>query len=75
MKSKWRPIKTAPKDRVVLLFGSQRPCELIRADGKFVFSGYWDHLDAAWCATGTTYCGPFYKPTHWQPLPAPPGAD
>lgn len=24
---------------------------------------------------GSTWTGPFYDPTHWQPLPAPPSKD
>jgi hypothetical protein len=75
--SAWQPIETAPRDgTTVLLFGTQLPFdELRRLKIPFVFSGYWDEMDGAWCSDGTTWRGPFYTPTHWQPLPPPPRDD
>lgn len=68
----WRPIKSAPRDRRILLYGQMRPCELLHSNGPEVFSGYWDDIDSAWCCSGSTYHGPFYTPTHWMELPDPP---
>lgn len=71
---KWRPIETAPRNRSVLLFGKMRPHEMFGSTEKLmVFSGYWDEIDTAWCSTGSTWTGPFFEPTHWMPLPLPPG--
>jgi hypothetical protein len=69
----WNPIETAPKDRSLLLFGEMKPFDgLIGLDGPIIFTGYWDSIDEAWCSSGSTWLGPFYRPTHWQPLPARP---
>jgi Lar family restriction alleviation protein len=69
----WEPIETAPKDgRHILLFGTQDRMEGLHIQGQFAFSGYWDDIDGSWCSAGSTWVGPFYRPTHWQPLPAPP---
>jgi hypothetical protein len=69
----WQPIETAPKDAPVLLFGMTNPDErMVRFKKPVVFSGYWESLDEAWCAHGSHWDGPFFQPTHWMPLPAPP---
>jgi hypothetical protein len=69
----WRPIETAPKDRHLLLFGGQKPpFRGVTYYDPLVFSGYWDSIDQAWCAHGSTAEGPFFHATHWQPLPAVP---
>ena len=70
----WQPIETAPRDQALILFGSQRPHDMVFMAGPSVFAGYWDIIDGAWCATGSTWAGPFYDPTHWMPLPPPPEA-
>lgn len=71
--SEWQPIESAPQDgRQVLLFGTQNEFADIAMKGAFVFTGYWDRFDESWCSTATTWRGPFYHPTHWQPLPEPP---
>ena len=70
--SRWQPIKSAPKDRRLLLFGLMCQHEGLRIDGPEVFTGYWDNIDSAWCGSGSTVEGPFYVPTHWRPLPDPP---
>lgn len=69
----WRDISTAPKGRVILLFGQigygrseAHPTGPIRA------CGYWDEIDEAWAFTNTTWEGPFMAPTHWTDLPSPP---
>lgn len=68
----WLPIESAPKDRHVLLCGTQEPFNGLDMTGVLVFSGYWDACDQAWCSTGSLWNGPFYTPTHWMPLPEPP---
>lgn len=67
--SGWNNIKTAPKDRRLLLFGQMQPMDGVRTDGPEIFTGYWDDIDEAWCGSGSTWAGPFYKPTHWMYLP------
>lgn len=74
--SDWLPIETADKTAgSMLLFGCIDPdhrFSAIRWDKPSVFTGYWDSLDEAWCASGSTWEGPFMRVTHWMPLPAPP---
>lgn len=71
----WQPIETAPKHLDLLLFGEQKPgsvnCGVFYAD-PMIFVGYWDEIDGAWCATGTTWLGPFFNATHWMHLPEKP---
>lgn len=70
----WKPIETAPKDgQSILLFGLQEPHSDLRCSEPIVFTGYWDDIDSAWCGTASTWTGPFYRPSHWQPLPEAPG--
>jgi hypothetical protein len=63
---------TAPHDKAVLLWGTMLPFDGITANGPLAFTGYWDTIDEQWCTTGSTWAGPFFEPTHWRPLPAPP---
>lgn len=72
--SEWQPIETAPRDQYVLLFGRQLPHDMLRVEGDLILAGYWSDLDEAWCCIGSLWNGPFYKPTHWRPLPEPPAA-
>ncbi len=55
----WQDISTAPKDGFHI--------QLYRPEIQFV--GYW--ADAGWCMQGCKLIDP--EPTHWQPLPQPPG--
>lgn len=71
----WQPISTAPKDKVVLLYGKIDPnteFELLIWKEPSVFSGYWDNIDEAWTTSGSTWEGPFMVATHWMPLPPKP---
>lgn len=71
----WLPIETAPKDgAAVLLFGrvSDHPEGLVSFNGDSRITGYWDAMDQAWCASASTWVGPFINASHWQPLPNPP---
>lgn len=61
----WQPIKTAPKDDDILL---------LYRDGEGVQPGYWDDEIKSWLAVETQgLTGGRMHPTHWMPLPSPPG--
>lgn len=75
----WQPIETADKARPLMLYGKLRP----HPDYEQLYSnldkntrcvGFWDEIDEAWCPVGSTWTGPWFEPTHWQPLPEPPHA-
>lgn len=73
----WQDIETAPKDAVILLYGLLEPHPddvdlYANLDSPKRVAGYWDEIDGAWCPVGSTFEGPWFNPTHWQPLPAPP---
>ena len=69
----WRPISEAPRDgTTVILYGRMRENPHLHWHRANVFSGYWDAIDNAWCATGSRFDGPFFDPTHWCPTPKPP---
>lgn len=73
----WQPIETAPKDKLILLFGLLDPHpEDIGLHGNLDrpgrYTGYWCQLDEAWSVAGGTWLGPWVNPTHWMPLPDPP---
>jgi hypothetical protein len=75
--SEWQPIETAPKDCVSLLYGDLDPHPSDRhlhprVLGPMRVTGYWDSIDDAWSIVGSTWTGPWFKPTHWMPLPDPP---
>jgi hypothetical protein len=71
--SDWQTIDSAPKDRGILLYGTQAyPMPELNLKGPLVFSGYWDSIDEAWCASGSTWAGPFFDCTHWMEQPKPP---
>jgi hypothetical protein len=66
-KDGWRPIESAPKDGPVLIAeGNGAMCVAV-----------WDRGDDEWMAwgagDGTLHC--IVYPTHWRPLPPPPGDD
>ena len=73
----WQPIETAPRDRLILLFGLLDPHpddrELYGSlDRPTRVAGSWCELDEAWCPMGATWTGPWFKPSYWMPLPPPP---
>jgi hypothetical protein len=73
----WQPIETAPRDSIVLLYGFLRPhpeSEQLYGglDKPTRVTGYWDEIDESWCPMGATFLGPWFDPTNWHPLPAPP---
>ena len=70
--SEWQPIESAPKDGTeVILFGDAKwPQGVVPAYGDVsdcVSTGYFS--GGIW-----QFMGRIGKPTHWQPLPAPPAA-
>lgn len=73
----WLDIATAPKDRPVLLYGHLEPHPDRRGlyghlERPTMTAGYWCELDEAWAPAGSTWEGPWFKPTHWMPLPGAP---
>lgn len=73
MSGGWLPIETAPKDgtEVLLFCPDDQP--------QIVSCKYWLGYSPGWMFTDDTLAniaeeGP-ENPTHWQPLPEPPGAD
>ena len=70
--TKWRPIKSAPKDekRRLLGFDPRFGIAIIKYDGWS--DGGFD-VDPGLIEVGDGGYFPYdYKPTHWLPLPAPP---
>lgn len=61
----WQPIETAPRDGAIILVGFSKSETLAIAYWE---DGFWfdDADDCAYIGSG---------PTHWMPLPAPPGKD
>ncbi len=71
--SAWQDIATAKQDgTTLLLYGTQRPHDMPSARRPLVFTGYWNSNDGAWCGTSSTWSGPFYDCTKWQPNIEPP---
>lgn len=71
-KHQWRTMESAPRDGTSILAvicgrhpGTGRP--FIPEVVSYNENGYWDNC--MWVDDGT----PHYNPTHWQPLPSPPG--
>jgi hypothetical protein len=72
----WQPIETAPKDRVILLYG-------VHFHRRIWGRGYWFQGvpgDGEGWIAHSFYTEPSddmrgcFEPTHWMPLPAPPSA-
>lgn len=68
----WQPIETAPRDKIILLWGAIRraPPELSLPDAVPV-TGYWDEIDGAWCCLTATWTGPFVNARLWAPIDEP----
>lgn len=61
-KTTWQPIETAPKDRaLVVLVLTDKGVRIVK---RSQFTGDWLTVPGDWTC----------RPTHWQPLPAPPEA-
>lgn len=77
----WQPIETAPKDDTpVLLWGlfAGEISGISKAPGMEIgyYTGGGDYASQGflWATTGGDAYAVWCKPTHWMPLPAPPGA-
>lgn len=71
----WKPIETAPKDRMILLGGGKWGSGE-EADSAIV-TGHWREKTGRWIST-LCECDNYFldaesPPTHWMQLPAPPG--
>jgi hypothetical protein len=67
----WQPIETAPRDnRARLIWVPESRC---------VFCVAWreadDEAPAGWGVFGGSWRDRIQAPSHWMPLPPPPGAD
>jgi hypothetical protein len=60
MTGEWRPIETAPKDGI----------DILVSDGERISVAYYDRY---WWITSWTVEILTFDPTHWMPLPPPPG--
>lgn len=76
VRAEWQPIETAPKDgtRILIAGGTYYYDASEMPDQEFTSAdtAYW--RNGGWCGGyGSEYNGEYWhKPTHWQPLPAPP---
>lgn len=70
--SDWQPIQTAPKDGTPILLGWNNVAGRDVAIGQFgsaaEFEGVWGFIDAVF-----DFVPLDPQPTHWVPLPPPPG--
>lgn len=65
----WQPIETAPEDGTEVLLWATMP----RIEAYIALTGYFDEMDGAWSVPVASIYGPFVYPSHWMPLPTPPG--
>ncbi len=63
--SAWHSIKTAPKDKTILL-------GLLTEDGFLQGIGYWEVRDELGAGIWSTQEWWGQPPTHWSPIPSPP---
>lgn len=61
--SQWRPIESAPVDKLILLAGAKRAAMVVGMH----------HSRDGWVIDAGSEWTSMYPPTHWMPLPAPPG--
>lgn len=70
----WQPIETAPRDRVIMLYGPL----IVLPDNRELYgdlsravrvTGYWDSVDDEWSVVGGTWEGPWIAATLWQEAP------
>lgn len=72
----WKPIETAPKDGTLIrVKGNEGPYGVTSWEGEALWHipTNWNKKSATWCSEGKAVLWlAGYRPTHWQPLPAPP---
>ena len=65
----WRPIETAPKDGTLVIVGAPGYASV---SARWGWESPW--IDGWWCdGHRSDAVGPEFTPTHWMPLPPPPG--
>lgn len=62
--SDWQPIETAPKNQRVIIQANHDATDECAM-------GWWDEIDGNWYYSPQGHIVQ-WKPTHWQPIPAPP---
>lgn len=68
----WKPIESAPGDRVLLLYGRVHDLPVGEPGGCIRVTGYWDAADGVWHLVTPGWDGPQFQPTHWSEIPGPP---
>jgi hypothetical protein len=68
--SQWQSIDTAPKGKVVLLWGPTDISDNGTITNWKMETGYW--IRDGWIWDGRSLRPYDVKPTHWMPLPEPP---
>jgi hypothetical protein len=75
--SEWQPMDTAPRDGTRVLGFGESAGEINGPSGEMEIevmaydSPRTDYAGYEWRIAGDAYAN-WFKPTHWQPLPAPP---
>lgn len=70
----WQPISTAPKDGTIIDLWLGPPYNQRLADHKFS-EGNWAGLEFNEYEDEDRWVERYWEPTHWMPLPLPPGED
>lgn len=74
-RSEWLPIESAPRDGThILAFGPQPGCNAREHGWTEVRETHFEHSGWDWYEA-VHNCSHKWKPTHWMPLPSPPGAE
>lgn len=70
----WQPMRCAPRDRVLLLWGTLKGPGLteLHPQGHLRIVGGWSEIDGEWTIATSTYKGPFFEPSLWAELPGAP---
>lgn len=70
----WQSMKSAPKDKHILLYGivTGGDDSVKFTDKPMMLTGYYDMIDDAWCSTTASWNGPFIKAIAWMELPESP---
>lgn len=67
----WQPIETVPKDGTHVLLGYF----LEGGGGGSPEVAFWNNRYKAWCGRVLLNSDGYFSPTHWMPLPDPPGQE
>ncbi len=77
----WQPIETAPRDGTEIIVGVDIASVWIVRNARFVKATNWtpqepDDVDGWWAQRNSVtqeHLDGIYEPTHWLPMPDPPG--